>query len=366
MCREGCSFTWRQPCNYQRALWVHHFGGYSKLLCKNLQSLRVACDKRAVNLLKSGEQRYRKVISNSSLCGTGCVPIYIKVKNPFYKQEEVKPAKHRIQAIARQQMMCWNWVGRWQSIPGMQVAILWTLINNGVAMTTVPGPAEELEDGQFVLLRKNEDDNYVTCSAKHAARKQRRSRKQSMVSWEKGSLCQCVCGYVWEECCGYVWEECLRVWWEECVCMCVCVSIYVCVCVCLCVCVGKSVTVCVHTYVGKIVFVFVYMWVLGRLCFSASVSVWVCWEECVYFSASVSVSVCVCSCVCVSVLGRVSLLVCMCVKKSVCMCVCVQKMVCKVWSVDFQVKHTPPPPPPPPTYVYTDPTCELWWCWPAL
>ncbi|KAL8625117.1 hypothetical protein ACOMHN_030751 [Nucella lapillus] len=43
------------------------------------------------------------------------------------------------------------------------------------------GPAEELEDGQYVLLRKSEDDNYVSCSAKHATRKQRRSRKQSMV-----------------------------------------------------------------------------------------------------------------------------------------------------------------------------------------
>ena len=174
--------------------------------------------------------------------------------------------------------MCWNWVGRWQSVPGMQVAILWALINTGVAMTTVPGPAEELEDGQFVLLRKSEDDNYVTCSAKHAARKQRRSRKQSMVSWEKGSLCQCVCGYVWEECCGYVWEECLRACVCVCVCACVvrgmclhmCVCIHMCVCMCFstCVWVGNSGTACVHTYVGKIVFVFVHMWVLGRLCFS--------------------------------------------------------------------------------------------------
>ena len=162
--------------------------------------------------------------------------------------------------------MRWNWVGRWQCVPGMQVAILWALINNGVAVTTVPGPAEELEDGQFVLLRKNEDDNYVTCSAKHAARKQRRSRKQSMVSWEKGSLCQCVCGYVWEECCGDVWEECLRVWWEECVCMCVCSHMCVCMCLSMCVCWEECncmcayicwedcVCVCPHVGVGKTVF----------------------------------------------------------------------------------------------------------------
>ncbi|XP_076456379.1 uncharacterized protein LOC143290750 [Babylonia areolata] len=43
------------------------------------------------------------------------------------------------------------------------------------------GPAEELEDGQYVLLRRPEEDNYVSCSVKHASRKQRRSRKHSMV-----------------------------------------------------------------------------------------------------------------------------------------------------------------------------------------
>ena len=41
------------------------------------------------------------------------------------------------------------------------------------------GPAEELEDG-FKLLRKSDDDNYVSCSAKHTAKKQKRSRKASM------------------------------------------------------------------------------------------------------------------------------------------------------------------------------------------
>ena len=108
-------------------------------------------------------------------------------------------------------------------------------------METVPGPAEELEDGQYVLLRKTDDDNYVTCSAKHASRKQRRSRKPSMVSQKKGIF------------------ACMH----ACVCVCVCVCVYVCVCweasmsaylcvlesVCVCVCLHvENVCVCVCKY----------------------------------------------------------------------------------------------------------------------
>ena len=32
----GNSFTWHQPCNNQTALYVHHFGGYSKTCCVQL------------------------------------------------------------------------------------------------------------------------------------------------------------------------------------------------------------------------------------------------------------------------------------------------------------------------------------------
>lgn len=52
--------------------------------------------------------------------------------------------------------------------------------SNEETSPNAPRPVEELEDG-YKLLRKSDDDNYVSCSAKHAARKHRRSRKASMV-----------------------------------------------------------------------------------------------------------------------------------------------------------------------------------------
>jgi hypothetical protein len=50
------------------------------------------------------------------------------------------------------------------------------------------GPVEELEDG-CKLLRKSDDDDYVSCSVKHSNRKQRRSRKASMVGKISCSSC---------------------------------------------------------------------------------------------------------------------------------------------------------------------------------
>ncbi|XP_070209508.1 uncharacterized protein [Littorina saxatilis] len=69
------------------------------------------------------------------------------------------------------------------SLPGVTVTPATAAITSPSeeAPPSAVGPAEELEDGQYVLLRKSDDDNYVSCSAKHAARKNRRSRKPSMV-----------------------------------------------------------------------------------------------------------------------------------------------------------------------------------------
>ena len=57
--------TLHQPCKNQTALQLHHLGVYSKHSVKsNSRSFRVACDKNAVSLLESREQRYIKAIKN--------------------------------------------------------------------------------------------------------------------------------------------------------------------------------------------------------------------------------------------------------------------------------------------------------------
>ena len=57
------SFTCHHPCNNQTALYVHHFGGYSRCTIKSYShSFRFACDKSTVSLLESREQHYTEVI----------------------------------------------------------------------------------------------------------------------------------------------------------------------------------------------------------------------------------------------------------------------------------------------------------------
>ena len=61
-------FTWHQPCNNQTALSVHHFNGYTNkrtIKCTS-HSFRITCDKSAVSLLESREQRSIKVINNNN------------------------------------------------------------------------------------------------------------------------------------------------------------------------------------------------------------------------------------------------------------------------------------------------------------
>ena len=58
------SFMWNQLCNSETALYVHHFGGYSKCTVKSYsQSLKITCNKSTVNLLESGELCYLKVVT---------------------------------------------------------------------------------------------------------------------------------------------------------------------------------------------------------------------------------------------------------------------------------------------------------------
>ena len=61
-------FAWHQPCNNQIALSVHHFNGYTNkrtIKCTS-HSFRITCDKSAVSLLESREQRSIKVINNNN------------------------------------------------------------------------------------------------------------------------------------------------------------------------------------------------------------------------------------------------------------------------------------------------------------
>ena len=52
---------------HQTMLYVHHFGGYSQRAIKSdSHSFKITCDKSAVSLLASGEQRYIKAIPSPS------------------------------------------------------------------------------------------------------------------------------------------------------------------------------------------------------------------------------------------------------------------------------------------------------------
>ena len=56
MCWDGSSFMQHQSCNNQTALYIHHFGGYSKCTMESYSySFRITWDNSAVSLLQSGE-----------------------------------------------------------------------------------------------------------------------------------------------------------------------------------------------------------------------------------------------------------------------------------------------------------------------
>ena len=63
--RDGSSITRHQPCNNITALWVHHFGGYSKTRYKKLAPHSESHATRA-SLFESGEWRHIKATNNNN------------------------------------------------------------------------------------------------------------------------------------------------------------------------------------------------------------------------------------------------------------------------------------------------------------